>query len=277
MPIYEPFALIALGVITGTYGVIIGAGGGFILGPMLILVWGLSPAAAVGTSTASVLITALSGAQGYTRARVIDYRSGILFGIAGIPGAALGAFAVAKAPGGAVQVSMGAMLLATALYMAARPVQKPSASKVAAGVRTARKASRTIVTAGGQRHAYSFSEPRAIAVNAVLGVVSTFFGIGGGLMRVPVLTHAFGFPVRVAVATSVLAMIPVAAVGTATHATFGNIRWPLLLFAGIGVVVGGQLGASIAPKLRQAAIIRMLAGGMGITGIWLIVKGAGWV
>jgi uncharacterized membrane protein YfcA len=72
-------------------------------------------------------------------------------------------------------------------------------------------------------------------------------------------------------------MIPVAAMGTVTHAAFGNIRWLILLFAGIGVVVGGQLGAAVAPKLRQAIVIRMLAAGMGVTGLWLIVRGAGWV
>jgi len=277
MPVYEPFALIALGVLAGTYGVIIGAGGGFILGPMLILIWGLSPAVAVGTSTASVLITAISGAQGYRRARIIDYRSGVLFGVAGVPGAALGAFAVAKAPGGVVQISMGAMLVTTALYMAARPVQERPPARAATGPGAARRPSRSIETASGQQHAYTFSEPWAVGVNAVLGVVSTFFGIGGGLMRVPLLTYAFSFPVRVAVATSVLAMIPVAAMGTVTHAAFGNIRWLILLFAGIGVVVGGQVGAAVAQKLRQASIVRMLAAGMGVTGAWLIVRGAGWV
>jgi uncharacterized membrane protein YfcA len=275
MHVYEPFVLIALGVFTGTYGVIIGAGGGFILGPLLILAWGLHPAVAVGTSTASVLITAISGAQGYRRAGLLDYRSGILFGLAGIPGAALGAFAVAKAPGGVVQVSMGVMLAGTALYMALRPAQQAAAALGAAPKQG--HSQRTVVTRAGQTHHYAFNEPWALAANAVLGVVSTFFGIGGGLMRVPILTYFFSFPVRVAVATSVLAMIPVAAMGTVTHAAFGNIRWLILLFAGIGVVVGGQLGAAVAPKLRQAIVIRMLAAGMGVTGLWLIVRGAGWV
>ena len=278
MHLYEPFALVALGVFAGAYGMIIGAGGGFILVPLLILVWGLEPRVAVGTSLAAVVITALSGAQGYARGRLIDYRSGVLFGLAGIPGAVLGAVAVAKAPGGIVQLSMGALLLAIATYMALGPrVGAPASTGLAAGVARPGHSSRTVVTANGEEHVYAFHEPWAVAVNAVLGVAASFFGIGGGLMRTPILIYFFSFPVRIAVATSVFTMILTSGAGVVSHAVLGNISPLVLLFAGIGVVVGAQLGVGIGARLRQGVVIRLLAGGLGITGVWLILKGTGLV
>ena len=99
MPLPELLALTGLGVLTGAYGVIVGAGVGFLLAPLLILVWGLEPGTAVGTSLAVVLVTAVSGSLRYARSRSIDYRSGILFAVAALPGSILGAVAADWAPG----------------------------------------------------------------------------------------------------------------------------------------------------------------------------------
>ena len=275
MPIYEPFALIALGVFTGAYGVIIGAGGGFILGPLLILLWRLEPSAAVGTSLTVVAITAISGALGYWRTRTIDLRSGVLFALAAVPGSVLGALAVASASGSFIQISFGALLLVVSTYMALHPHaagrqrENPDVPHEHAGHVT-----RTIVTSHGDTFVFTFHERAAIGVNVVFGMLSSFFGIGGGLFRVPVLVYGFGFPVGVASATSIFSMALYTGVGVISHTVLGNVDWLVLLFAGIGVVAGAQLGVRWSPKVRQAAVLRLLGLGLGVTGVWLIVKGA---
>lgn len=278
MPIYEPLALIALGVFTGTYGVIIGAGGGFVLGPMLILIWRLEPALAVGTSLTVVFITAISGGLGYWRAKTVDYRSGVLFAIAALPGSVLGALAVTKASGAFIQVSFGILMAGISSYMAMRPGGRALARQaVADGHQHHGHVTRTLVTAHGERHEYTFHERWAVAVNVVFGLLSSFFGIGGGLIRVPVLVFAFGFPIAVASATSIFSMALYTGVGVISHAVLDNVDYLVLLFAGIGVVVGAQLGVRVAPRLRHGVVVRMLAIGLGATGVWLILRGSGLV
>jgi len=275
MPLYEPFALIALGVFTGAYGVIIGAGGGFVLGPLLILIWGLDPALAVGTSLTVVFITAISGGLAYWRAKTIDLRSGVLFAAAALPGSVLGALAVTKVSGSFIQISFGVLLFATATYMALRP-RGASQPREPVGVphEHSGHVTRTVVTAHGDRYEYTFHERWAVGMNVVFGVLSSFFGIGGGLIRVPVLVYGFGFPIAIASATSIFSMALYTGVGVISHAALGNIDPWVLLFTGIGVIGGAQLGVRIAPKLRQGVVLQLLALGLAVTGVWLIANGA---
>ena len=78
--------LVLIGLGTGAYGVLVGAGGGFILGPLLLLFMDLEPEVVAGTVLASVAVNSISGAFVYRRMGVIDYRSGLLFASAAIPG-----------------------------------------------------------------------------------------------------------------------------------------------------------------------------------------------
>ena len=106
--------------------------------------------------------------------------------------------------------------------------------------------SRHIRTSDGQEYIYEFNEALAISFNVVLGFISSFFGIGGGFLRTPILVLAFGFPVRVAAASSVFALAIYGTVGAITHAALGHIEvFPLLLLSGTGLVIGGQIGARI--------------------------------
>ncbi|MSQ11480.1 MAG: sulfite exporter TauE/SafE family protein [Dehalococcoidia bacterium] len=272
---YEPLALIALSLVAGAYGVIIGAGGGFILGPLFILIWDKEPAIAVATSLTAVTLTAISGSLGYRHAKTIDYRSGVLFALASVPGYVLGALALAKAPGGLVQLAFGSLLLAASAFLFARPMMRhPNTAAQTQTRRHASLASRTIVTAKGETLSYTFNEPAAVSWNLLFGVFASFFGIGGGLMRVPLLVYAFRFPIAVAVATSVFTMALASGAGVVTYAALGKIDGLILLYAGIGVILGAQAGVALAPRLRQSGLIRLMAMGMGVTGLWLVLRGA---
>ena len=83
--------LIPLGFVIGTYGTLIGAGGGFVLMPLLLVLYPEeSPEVITGISLAVVFFNALSGSVAYAKMKRIDYRSGLLFSLATIPGAILG-------------------------------------------------------------------------------------------------------------------------------------------------------------------------------------------
>ena len=103
--------LALLGLVVGTFGTLIGAGGGFILTPVLLVVYPeLTPAQITSISLLVVFFNALSGSIAYARMRRIDYRSGLRFAAAGIPGSILGALAVHLVPTRVFDVIMAVVL-----------------------------------------------------------------------------------------------------------------------------------------------------------------------
>ncbi len=94
MQIYEIVLLLLYGIGASVYGSIIGAGGGFLIVPMLFLVYSFSPPIAAGTSLAVVCFNALSSAYTFAGQKRIDYRAGIVWTIASFPGSVAGAFIV---------------------------------------------------------------------------------------------------------------------------------------------------------------------------------------
>ena len=110
--------LIPVGFIIGTYGTLIGAGGGFVLVPMLILLYPQeSPEVITSISLAVVFFNALSGSVAYMRLKRVDYRSGILFAAATIPGAILGALTTSFIPRHLFDISLGLMLIAASIFL----------------------------------------------------------------------------------------------------------------------------------------------------------------
>ncbi|MDP7534338.1 MAG: sulfite exporter TauE/SafE family protein [SAR202 cluster bacterium] len=267
--------LILMGFGTGAYGILIGAGGGFMLGPLLLVFMDLEPEVMAGTVLASVAISSISGAIAYRRMRVIDYRSGLLFAAAAIPGSVLGALGVGSVPPNTFRILFGVLLLVLALLLAVRPgLPDSAATETPKHIVTKSVRTRRIRTSDGVDYRYEFNELLATSLNIFLGFISSFFGTGGGFLRTPVLISAFGFPVRIAVATSVFALAFYTTVGAATHATLGHVEWyPTFLFSGIGLVVGGQVGAQLSRWVKGPWIMRLLLIVVLILGIRLIVEG----
>ena len=263
-----------LGFGTGTYGVLVGAGGGFILGPALLIFFDIEPQVVAGTVLALVAINSIAGSAAYLRRGLVDRRSALLFAAAAIPGSILAPFIVAEVGGGTFKILFGVLLVALGVQILVRP-RMPEGSTKSTGQDVGRFVkSRHITTAGGQEYRYSFNEAAATSFNSVLGFLSSFFGTGGGFLRTPILVSVFGFPVRVAVATSILTMSFYATAGAVTHASLGHVEWyPILMWAGIGLVAGGQVGASLALKVRGPWILRMLLVVVLAVGIKLLIEG----
>lgn len=165
----------------------------------------------------------------------------------------------------------GLLLLGLAAHMlwsAARPKEAPKKPANAA-VR-----SRHIRASSGEEFDYRYNEALAAGFNVVLGFISAFFGTGGGFIRTPVLVSAFGFPVRVAVATSVFALALYATAGAAVHAILGHVQWyPTFVWAGLGLLAGAQTGALLAARVRSSWVLRALAALLLVMGARLLIQG----
>ena len=123
------FLLVALGFAVGTFGTLIGAGGGFILMPILLLSYPQRSADELtAISLAMICCNATSGSISYARMKRIDYTSGVLFLMAGIPGAVLGAMTVAYIPRQAFNLVFGLVLIAGSLFIFFRPPRESESS-----------------------------------------------------------------------------------------------------------------------------------------------------
>lgn len=262
--------LVVLGAAVGFFGTLVGAGGGFILTPVLLLVYpNEGPSTITAISLVVVFFNALSGSAAYARQRRIDYRSGLAFAVATIPGAI----------GGALLVSVAPRRLFDALMVV---VLGGLASWLALGIRRSGPASwsrpgrpRTITDRYGTTYRYAVPIGRGVAFSVVVGFVSSFLGIGGGIIHVPLLIGALGFPVHVATATSHFVLANMSAVGTVTHVLTGDFSGGTGIHRSIalsvGVVAGAQVGAVASQRVRGAVIQRLLAVALGALAVRLLL------
>jgi uncharacterized membrane protein YfcA len=262
--------LIVLGVAVGLFGTLVGAGGGFILTPILLLVYPEdSPATITAISLVVVFFNALSGSAAYARQRRIDYRAGVAFAAATFPGAVAGALLVAVAPRRLFDALMAALLAGVAAWLLAGARRRAGRTSRTGGQ------PRELTDRAGATYHYAVPMVRGVAFSLLVGFISSFLGIGGGVLHVPLLIGALGFPVHVATATSHFVLANMAAVGTVTHILAGNFSGGTGLrraaALSIGVVVGAQVGALLSRRVHGVVIQRLLAAALVAIAVRLLV------
>jgi uncharacterized membrane protein YfcA len=248
--------LVLLGFGVGVFGTVIGAGGGFILTPILLLLYPHESAQTLtAISLTAVFFNAASGSVAYARQGRIDYRSGVVFAVATIPGAIGGALLVGDVSRQAFDAMMGAVLAALAVWLLAgerwplRQARGPLERRV-------------LTDRSGETYEYAVPLRRGVIFSLGVGFVSSFLGIGGGVIHVPLLVRAFGFPTHIATATSHFVLAVMAGTGTLTHLVIGSFHhhgFRRTVALSLGVVGGAQLGAHISLRLHGRAIERLLA------------------
>jgi len=131
------------------------------------------------------------------------------------------------------------------------------------GVDGQRGRARTLTDRTGQTFSYRVPVLRGGLYSLAVGFFSSFLGIGGGVIHVPILVRLLGFPTHIATATSHFVLAQMTAIGSLTHVITGSfahghgLRRTAVLSA--GVVVGAQLGARTSLRVSGANIERLLA------------------
>jgi hypothetical protein len=267
--------LILLGVAVGAYGTIVGAGGGFVLVPMLLIFYPDEDAATITSISLGVIFfNALSGSAAYARLRRIDYLSGLVFAAASVPSAIGGALLVGVVPRHVFDVIFGVALLAVAAYtmwVAGRPVvmRQPLRGR---GV-----ISRTMPgTEEGSTFSWSYNVAHGALFSAGIGLLSSLLGIGGGVFQVPLMINVLRFPVHVATATSQFVLLFMSGEASAVHLANGDLLGENLvraLLLSLGAIPGAQIGARLAQRFHGPLIARLLAGALIIVGGRLLYAG----
>jgi uncharacterized membrane protein YfcA len=259
---------LALGFGVGALGTLIGAGGGFILLPVLLLLFpDSSPESLTSISLAVVFLNSTSGSLAYSRLKRIDYRSGFAFALATLPGAIIGAYTTKYIARGSFNIMLGVLLIGMASFL----FLKPNYQTRALITRTYRVL-RKLTDSEGTTYTWSFNMATGIGISFVVGFLSSLLGIGGGIIHVPVLTALLHFPVPIATATSHFILAVMSLAGTGAHIAQGNLNstWTVVLALGIGVVLGAQLGAWASHRTKPAWIVRVLAIALFVVGVRLL-------
>lgn len=255
---------ILLGIGVGCYGTLVGAGGGFVLVPIFLLFYHMPHETAVGTSLAVVSFNAFSGAYGYVRDGKVDFRAGISFALATFPGAIGGAYLTSAVSGPLFMKIFGVSLILISVYLLLRKPRREI--QVIHG----KKGWGWVSRRDRGHESYEYFEPLGIGISLVVGAVSSWLGIGGGIIHVPAMTEILRFPVHIAVATSHFVLAWTALVGAIFHAYHGHWDPRVALSVGFGALVGAQLGVKISRKAKGSALLRYLSIALLLVGLRLL-------
>ena len=260
-------AFVLLGLAVGSLGSLIGVGGGFVLMPVLLTLYPNEPSAYLtATSLAVVFFNAVSGTLAFARQKRIDYRSGLTFAGAAIPGTIIGASCTVPVARHIFNAVRGGVLIAGALFLALKPHGKKEAQLdlPAPGLTT-----RSFTDSQGNTHTYSFRLRTGVLISVGVGVLSSFLGIGGGIIQVPAMVYLLNFPVHIATATSIFMLGIMSLSGVTTHIVSGTLDhgFAMIICLAIGVIFGAQTGARLSKRLKGRGIILVLAGVLVCVGL----------
>ena len=251
-------AALGSGSLVGFVLGLIGGGGSVLAVPLLVYVVGVStPHIAIGTSAVAVAASAFANVLGHARAGNVRWPCAFVFTISGVIGAGLGSTLGKSIGGQKLLVLFGFLMIAIAMNMLMkrgaggeefRPLGVDTAPALA---------------------------PRLVGMGLAIGVLSGFFGIGGGFLVVPGLMKAARMPMLMAIGTS---LVSVTAFGLTTaifYASSGLVDWRLAIIFVLGGILGGILGGRLAKSLasRNAFLTQTFAAIVMAVGIYVIGRG----
>lgn len=272
----QDLLLLPLGFAVGAFGTLVGAGGGFVLVPVLLLLYPEKEAETItAMSLFVVMANAMSGTVAYARQGRIDYRSGGWFALSTLPGAIAGAIVVGFIPRRVFDAGFACVLGAIGVFLLVRRSNQGIVPPVT-GWGTVR---RRLTDANGNTFFYSFKMQRGIGLSAGIGFLSSLLGIGGGIIHVPVMATVLHFPIHIAAATSQFVLMFMAAEGTVVHFSTGTLHWDSSLGKAVilaaGAIPGAQSGAWLSRRVRGGIILRALAAALILVALRLGLKAAG--
>jgi uncharacterized membrane protein YfcA len=255
----------AVGFLSGMFGV----GGGFLLTPLLMFS-GIPAAIAVATGANQIVGTSVSGTLAQWRRGNVDLRMGFVLILGGVVGALAGVLLlkVLRQIGQSgliislTYVAFLGVIGALMLWESTRAMRKRRAGKPASARRS------------GQHNwihglPFKLRFPRSrlyisaippLAIGAVVGLLASFLGVGGGFIMVPAMIYLLRMPTNIAIGTSIFQIIFVTAIVTLLHATLNHTLDLVLAFILVaGGVIGGQFGVRAGHKFRGEQLRAMLA------------------
>jgi uncharacterized protein len=233
----------ALAFLIGITLGILGGGGSILMLPVLVYVLHVESKQAI---TVSLLVVGSTSAVSLVaHAKNVQWRTGLLFGIAGMLGSILGSRASAAFSGRVLLLAFGAIMIAAALMMLRKAPEAPNNPR-------------------------SPNISAALVLGALVGVVSGLVGAGGGFLTVPTLVLVAGIEMRAAVATSLLVISMQSLTGFVSHKE--SIPWALALVLLTCSIVGSLVGSTVSHRWPQAQLKRAFGVLVLAMGVFMVIR-----
>lgn len=219
-------AVISLAVLVGISLGLLGGGGSILTVPLLVYVAGQDPKTAIATSLLVVGVTSAAGAISHARAGRVQWRTGLVFGAAGMAGAFAGGRLGTLVDGTILLIAFALMMAATSVAMLrGRKDREPAEGEMAVW--------------------------KVVLEGVIVGLVTGLVGAGGGFLVVPALVLFGGVPMGIAVGTSLVVIAMKSAAGFAGYLSGITIDWPLALGVTAAAVVGSFVGGRLVDRIPQ--------------------------
>ncbi len=250
-------AAVASGSLVGFSLGLIGGGGSILAVPLLIYVVGMpSVHSAIGTSAVAVAASAAINLAGHAYAKNVRWRCALVFAMSGMVGAAFGAQLGKMMDGARLLFLFGLLMIVVGAAML-----RPKTSGDNLDVRLDSSTAATLL-------------PWLVAIGLVVGLLSGFFGIGGGFLIVPGLIGATAMPLLQAIGSSLVSVTAFGATTAASYALSGLVDWKIAGLFVAGGAVGGMVGLLAARWLgdRKRALTYIFSAVVIASGFYIIVS-----
>ncbi|MEV0002896.1 sulfite exporter TauE/SafE family protein [Micromonospora sp. NPDC050980] len=240
---------VAGAVLIGVSLGLLGGGGSILAVPLLVYVADLPAKEAIATSLLVVGATSAVGVLPHARAHRVRWRTGLVFGLAGMTGAYAGGRLAEFVPAGVLLTAFALMMLATAAAMirGRRPVE-------------------------GRPTPHELPARRVILDGVVVGLVTGLVGAGGGFLVVPALALLGGLPMPVAVGTSLVVIAMKSFAGLAGYLSSVQIDWRLAGAVTAAAILGSLLGGRLAGRIPEDVLRRAFGWFVVVMGVFVLAR-----
>lgn len=237
--------LVIIGLGAGTVGSMLGVGGGIMMVPALSYL-GITPTQIASTSLFAVSSTSVSSTVEYSRQRRIDYKLGVLMAAVAVPGAIIGAVLSGNLGLDQFRLYFGILLVLAGIYI----LYKNSILK------------ENVKPKMPARYRYL----AVSSASLVAGIISSLFGVGGGVIFVPVMLLVLGIGMHRAAATSQLILMITSIAGVLTHVALGHPDYLFAIALSAGAFAGAQIGARKSKSAKDSLLQKILGGVLIVVG-----------
>jgi uncharacterized membrane protein YfcA len=265
--------VIGAGTVAGVLGTLLGLGGGVFLVPFLNAGLGLDFGVSRAVSLLTVIATSSAVSSGTAGKRLINLRLGMLLEVGSTVGGLGAAITVARLSDSTVSLLFACVTAVIATLMVSRLEKR---NVLDAGVAPGSFGGRYYDDESGREIVYRVKRlPLGMVASVAAGAVSGSLGIGGGILKVPVLNACCGVPLRAAAATSALMIGVTAAASVPLFYARGELNPPLAAAAVIGVLVGSRAALWFGGRARAKWLKLLMAAVLAAVSIWYFKRAIG--
>jgi uncharacterized membrane protein YfcA len=273
-PVAFMTAAFLLSVGAGSFGSLLGLGGGILLVPALTLVLGLDIRYAIGGSIVSVIATSSGAGAAYLSEHRVNMRVGMFLELATTLGALVGALLAGLVASRWLYLVFAAVLLLTSGAMWRNPELRPRPARPDPLADRLRLHGRAREDASGELRPYRVCNTRlGLAASGLAGAISGLLGIGGGILKVPAMNLVMRLPLKSAAATSNFMIGVTAAASAGVYFVRGDVDPFVAGPVALGVLLGTQLGTRLLPRVGSGFLRRTFTLVLLVVAVQMVRRG----